>query len=284
MSSFYLVKNFTAYILSLMKNIISFASDFGISDGSVGVVKGVINRIDPELKINDISHDIPPQNIKYGSLLLMRAIQYIPPGVLLAVVDPGVGTERKPVAIETDWGVMVGPDNGLLNLACATVGGAKRAYLLENENWIIPSDGNTFHARDVFSPFAAGIASGQLDIKDCGEEVDLMNLQQYLIPLTEKKDDEVKGEVLWVDHYGNCQTNISPDELTDLGKSIGDVLSVIIQNQEIKMTWSETYQSDGVNQVGLITDSWGMISIFAKNNNASKIISVVDGEKIDIKK
>ena len=100
-----------------MKNIISFASDFGISDGSVGVVKGVINRIDPELKINDISHDIPPQNIKYGSLLLMRAIQYIPPGVLLAVVDPGVGTERKPVAIETDWGVMVGPDNGLLNLA-----------------------------------------------------------------------------------------------------------------------------------------------------------------------
>jgi hypothetical protein len=284
MSSFYLVKNFTAYILSLMKNIISFASDFGISDGSVGVVKGVINRIDPELKINDISHDIPPQNIKYGSLLLMRAIQYIPPGVLLAVVDPGVGTERKPVAIETDWGVMIGPDNGLLNLACATVGGAKRAYLLENENWIIPSDGNTFHARDVFSPFAAGIASGQLDIKDCGEEVDLMNLQQYLIPLTEKKDDEVKGEVLWVDHYGNCQTNISPDELTDLGKSIGDVLSVIIQNQEIKMTWSETYQSDGVNQVGLITDSWGMISIFAKNNNASKIISVVDGEKIDIKK
>ncbi len=80
MSSFYLVKNFTAYILSLMKSIISFASDFGISDGSVGVVKGVINRIDPELKINDISHDIPAQNIKYGSLLLMRAIQYIPQG------------------------------------------------------------------------------------------------------------------------------------------------------------------------------------------------------------
>ena len=267
-----------------MKSIISFASDFGVSDGSVGIVRGVINRIDSELKINDISHDIPPQNIKYGSLLLMRAIQYIPPGVLLAVVDPGVGTERKPVAIETDWGVMVGPDNGLLNLACATVGGAKRAYLLENENWIIPSDGNTFHARDLFSPFAAGIASGQLDIKDCGEEVDLMNLQQYLIPLTEKKDDEVKGEVLWVDHYGNCQTNISPDELTDLGKSIGDVLSIKVQNQEIKMTWSETYQSDGVNQVGLITDSWGMISIFAKNNNASEIIGIVDGEKIDIKK
>ena len=89
---------------------------------------------------------------------------------------------------------------------------------------------------------------------------------------------------MWIDHYGNCQTNISPDELNYLGKNIGDVLSVNIQNQEIKMTWSQTYQNDGVNQVGLITDSWGMISIFAKNNNASEIIGVVDGEKIDIKK
>ena len=85
-----------------MKKIISFATDFGIDDGSVGVVKGVINRIDPELKVNDISHVIPPQDIKYGSLLLMRAIQYIPQGVLLAVVDPGVGTERKPIGIETE--------------------------------------------------------------------------------------------------------------------------------------------------------------------------------------
>lgn len=284
MPSFFLVKNLTAYILSLMKNIISFASDFGISDGSVGVVKGVINRIDPDLRINDISHDIPPQNIKYGSLLLMRAIQYIPPGVLLAVVDPGVGTERKPVAIQTEWGIMVGPDNGLLNLACATVGGAKKAYLLENEDWIIPSEGNTFHARDIFSPFAAGLASSQLSIEQCGEEVDLMNLQQYLIPLTEKNDNEIKGEVMWIDHYGNCQTNISPEELSDLGKNIGDVVSLNIKNQEIKTTWVGNYQGDGVNEVGIVTDSWGMISIFSRNKNAEKILDIQDGEKVTFKK
>jgi S-adenosylmethionine hydrolase len=284
MPSFFLVKNLTAYILSLMKNIISFASDFGISDGSVGVVKGVINRIDPDLRINDISHDIPPQNIKYGSLLLMRAIQYIPPGVLLAVVDPGVGTERKPVAIQTEWGIMVGPDNGLLNLACATVGGAKKAYLLENEDWIIPSEGNTFHARDIFSPFAAGLASSQLSIEQCGEEVDLMNLQQYLIPLTEKNDNEVKGEVMWIDHYGNCQTNISPEELSDLGKNIGDVVSLNIKNQEIKTTWVGNYQGDGVSEVGIVTDSWGMISIFSRNKNAEKILDIQDGEKVTFKK
>ena len=273
-----------ANILSLMKNIISFASDFGISDGSVGVVKGVINRIDPDLKINDISHDIPPQNIKYGSLLLMRAIQYIPPGVLLAVVDPGVGTERKPVAIQTEWGIMVGPDNGLLNLACATVGGAQKAHLLENQDWIIPSEGNTFHARDIFSPFAAGLASGQLSIEECGEEEDLMNLQQYLIPLTEKKENEVKGEVMWIDHYGNCQTNISPEELSDLDKNIGDVISLNINNQEIKTTWVSNYQEEGVNQLGIVTDSWGMISIFSKNKNAGEILDIQDGEKVTIKK
>ena len=284
MSSFCLVKNLTANILSLMKNIISFASDFGISDGSVGVVKGVINRIDPDLKINDISHDIPPQNIKYGSLLLMREIQYIPPGVLLAVVDPGVGTERKPVAIQTEWGIMVGPDNGLLNLACATVGGAQKAHLLENEDWIIPSEGNTFHARDIFSPFAAGLASSQLSIEECGEEVDLMNLQQYLIPLTEKKENEVKGEVMWIDHYGNCQTNISPEELSDLDKNIGDVISLNINNQEIKTTWVSNYQEEGVNQLGIVTDSWGMISIFSKNKNAGEILDIQDGEKVTIKK
>tara|TARA_A100000164_G_scaffold180407_1_gene160300 strand:- start:65 stop:919 length:855 start_codon:yes stop_codon:yes gene_type:complete len=284
MLSFCLVKNLTDNILSLMKNIISFASDFGISDGSVGVVKGVINRIDPDLKINDISHNIPPQNIKYGSLLLMRAIQYIPPGVLLAVVDPGVGTERKPVAIQTEWGIMVGPDNGLLNLACATVGGAQKAHLLENEDWIIPSEGNTFHARDIFSPFAAGLASSQLSIEECGEEVDLMNLQQYLIPLTEKKENEVKGEVMWIDHYGNCQTNISPEELSDLDKNIGDVISLNINNQEIKTTWVNNYQEEGVNQLGIVTDSWGMISIFSRNKNAGEILDIQDGEKVTIKK
>ena len=113
-----------------MKKVISFASDFGLEDGSVGICKGVISRIDPELQIIDLSHDIPPQNLKYASLLLMRAIQYIPQGVLLAVIDPGVGTDRKAIGVETDWGVMIGPDNGLLNLACATVGGAKRAFEL----------------------------------------------------------------------------------------------------------------------------------------------------------
>mgnify|MGYP001158091046 FL=1 len=263
-----------------MSKIISFASDFGLSDGSVGIVKGVINRIDPDIKINDISHGIPAQNIKQGSLLLMRAIQYIPQGVLLGVVDPGVGTDRKPIALETEWGIMIGPDNGLLNLACATVGGAQRGFLLDNQNWIIPSEGNTFHARDVFAPFAAGYASGQLKIEEFGPELDLQNLNQYLIPLTDVSKDEIKGEILWIDHYGNCQTNVSPEELNGLKKSTGDVVNIRIGNNEIKTTWVETYQGKHLGDVGLVTDSWGMVSLFATNKNASKILNIEDGAKI----
>ena len=265
-----------------MKKIISFASDFGNSDGSVGVVKGVINRVDPDLKIIDISHGIPAQNIKYGSLLLMRAIQYIPQGVLLAVVDPGVGSDRKPIAIKTDWGIMIGPDNGLLNLACATVGGAKQAFALENENWIIPHEGETFHARDIFSPFAAAYASGQLQLEEFGQELNLEDLKQYLIPLTDITEKEIKGEVLYVDHFGNCQTNISPEELKEKNFKVGDTLSLTIENQELTSKWCSNYQNT-TGGVGVVTDSWGMISIFLSNGDASKLLNCKDGSKVTIK-
>jgi hypothetical protein len=166
-------------------------------------------------------------------------------------------------------------------LACATVGGAQRGFLLENEDWIIPSEGNTFHGRDIFSPFAAGYASGQLAIEDFGSELDLSNLNQYLIPLTEATDKEIKGEILWVDHYGNCQTNVSPEELRGLKKSIGDVVNIKIANVEIKTTWVDSYQGAYLGDVGLITDSWGMVSIFASNKNASSILNIKDGVKIN---
>ncbi len=263
-----------------MNKIISFASDFGLSDGSVGVVKGVINRIDSDINIIDISHGIPPQNIKYGSLLLMRAIQYIPQGVLLAVVDPGVGSERKPIAIKTDWGVMIGPDNGLLNLACATVGGAQQAFALENENWIIPHEGETFHARDIFSPFAAAYASGQLKLEEFGQELNLEDLKQYLIPLTDITEKEIKGEILYVDHFGNCQTNISPEELQEKNFKVGDTLSLTIENQELTSKWCSNYQNT-TGGVGVVTDSWGMISIFLSNGDASKLLNCKDGSKAE---
>ena len=264
------------------KKIISFASDFGLSDGSVGIVKGVINRIDPEIKIIDVSHDIKPHNVGSGSLLLMRAIQYLPNGVLLGVVDPGVGTDRKAVALETEWGYMVGPDNGLLNLAAATVGGVTRAFELTNKEWIIPSEGSTFEARDKFGPFAAALASNTLPIEKVGPETDVELLQNLLIPLTEKKGNIIEGEAIWNDHYGNSQTNIDPADLNEVGISHNSLIKLTIGETSHQVKWSRNYAEIDEGKVGLVTDSWGMIAICMKNSSASTSAEISEGTKIHL--
>ena len=160
---------------------------------------------------------------------------------------------------------------------------SSKSISIRNENWIIPHEGNTFHARDIFAPFAAGYASGQLQLEDFGPELDLEDLKQYLIPLTDVSDEIIKGEILYVDHYGNGQTNVSPQELKDKGKSIGDVLNLKIDNQELQAKWCPTYQNETIGGVGLVTDSWGMISIFLSNGDAQKLLNYKDGSKIEIK-
>ena len=165
------------------------------------------------------------------------------------------------------------------------------SYYSENPNLFLVPEKRSFYEINLSSKnfdfdiseeeFAAGYASGQLSIEDFGSELDLSNLNQYLIPLTEATDSEIKGEILWVDHYGNCQTNVSPEELRELKKSIGDVINIKIGNAEIKTTWVDSYQGEYLGEVGLITDSWGMVSLFATNKNASSILNIKDGAKIN---
>ncbi len=264
------------------KKIISFASDFGLSDGSVGIVKGVINRIDPEINIIYISNNIEPHNVGSGSLLLMRSIQYLPNGVLLGVVDPGVGSDRKDVALETEWGYMVGPDNGLLNLAAATVGGVTRAFELTNKEWIIPSGGSTFEARDKFGPFAAGLASNTIPIEKVGPETDVELLQNLLIPLTEKKGNIIEGEAIWNDHYGNSQTNIDPSDLNEVGINHDTLINLTIEDTSHQVKWSRNYHEIDEGKIGLVTDSWGMIAVCMKNSSASSFGGISEGTKIHV--
>ena len=150
---------------------ISFLSDFGLADEFVGVVHGVVARLAPESRVIDVSHQVDRGNVRAGALALTRAVQYLPEGVCLAVVDPGVGTERRALAAQTPWGFFVGPDNGLLSPAVAMVGGASRMVSIENPEAMIPSPGETFHGRDVFAPAAALLASGEAAIEDLGPEV-----------------------------------------------------------------------------------------------------------------
>ena len=166
----------------------------------------------------DLTHNIAPFDVRAGSLALARCISYIPSGVIVAVVDPGVGGSRKSIAIEVADGeaVLVGPDNGLLAPAVAMAGGAGRAVVLTNEEYHLQSHGATFAGRDIFAPVAGHLCNG-VDLAELGESIDADELLPGMVPLPREEPEGLVGEVLWVDHFGNCQLNIGPDEIAEWG-------------------------------------------------------------------
>jgi S-adenosylmethionine hydrolase len=196
---------------------LSFLSDYGRDDEFVGVVHGVIAKLAPEVRVIDITHGVPAGDVRSGALALVRAIQYLPEGVALAVVDPGVGTARRAIAAETAWCQFVGPDNGLLTPAVAIVEGAHRVVSIENPELVIPASGSTFEGRDRFAPAAALLASGDAGLDDLGPEIDPGSLTPLLLPLPEREGGVVRGEAWWVDTFGNVQTNVSAEDLTEIG-------------------------------------------------------------------
>ncbi len=198
---------------------ISFLSDYGYKDEFVGVVKSVIWSITPSVRIVDITHGIGRHDVRAGGLALARASQYLCSGVVLAVVDPGVGSTRRGVAVELaeDQSVLVGPDNGLLAPAVAMLGGASRAVSLTNTKLQLPAAGDTFDGRDVFGPAAAYLCQG-VPLEELGEEVAVASLLPAVVPTAQKLDDHMTAEALWVDHFGNVQLNVAPDDLDDMGE------------------------------------------------------------------
>ncbi|MDQ1565199.1 MAG: hypothetical protein QOF96_79, partial [Actinomycetota bacterium] len=151
--------------------VVSFLSDYGLTDEFVGVCKAVVLRAAPTAQIIDVTHNIPPFDVRAGALALARAVQYLPPGVVLAVVDPGVGTDRRAVAVEVEAGFLVGPDNGLLAPAVAMLGGAMRVVALTNPEYQLEAPGATFAGRDIFAPAAGYLAAGT-PVERLGELVD----------------------------------------------------------------------------------------------------------------
>src|SRR5262245_5216880 len=201
---------------------ITFLSDYGLTDEFVGVVKSVIRSIAPDVVVIDLTHEIEPHDVRGAGLTLARSAQYLNPGIVLAVVDPGVGTDRRAVAVEVGDGqsVLIGPDNGLLAPAVAMCEGATRVVELTNVDYQLPAPGATFDGRDVFSPAAAHIAAG-VDLEELGPRLDPLGLRPALMPITRIEDGDLVAEVLWVDRFGNLQLNVDPDEVEAWGERIG---------------------------------------------------------------
>jgi len=254
---------------------ISFLSDYGTTDEFVGVVHGVIARIDPGIRVFDVSHGVERGNVRAGALALLRAIQYMPNGVVLAVVDPGVGTARRALAVETEWGHFVGPDNGLLAPAVAMVGGATEFVSLEASEFQLPHDGTTFAGRDVFAPAAAVLATGEAGISELGPSVAPDAVMPLLLPLVEHGEGVVDGEVFWIDSFGNAQTNVSPEDLRLVGLQPGSEVLVRIGGAEHEMVWTETYGHEGAAVIHI--DSYGLMAIAVSGRRADEVLTITEG-------
>ncbi len=256
---------------------VTFLSDYGTADEFVGVVHSVIRSIAPHVAVVDLTHEIPAYDVRAGSLTLGRAAQYLCPGVVLAVVDPGVGTDRRGVAIEVGDGqsYLVGPDNGLLASAVAMSGGATAVVELTNPELQLPAPGATFAGRDVFAPAAAHLCNG-VPLADLGPAVDPLSLRPGLIPLTREEDGAVLAEVLWVDHFGNCQLNVDPDEVEALGGRIHLRWADVVRTAER----APTYAGIAAGQIGLVVDSYGMLSVCMGIRSAADELSLTVGTQI----
>ena len=256
---------------------VSFLSDYGTADEFVGVVHSVIRQLAPAAAVIDIGHHVPAHDVRAGGLALARAAQYLAPGVVLAVVDPGVGTARRAVAIEVGDGeaVFVGPDNGLLAPAVAMVGGATRAFALTNPAYQLAAPGPTFAGRDVFGPAAAHLCAG-VPVEELGPEVDPAGLFPGVMPITRQEGDLLYAEVLWTDVYGNLQLNVDPDEIAELG----DRIELRFDGRVRTGVRHDTYASIPTGEIGLVVDSYGLVSVAMDRTSAADGLGIGTGDEV----
>lgn len=239
-------------------------------------------RIAPQSRIIDINHGIARGDVRAGALALVRAVQYLPPGVTLAVVDPGVGTDRRALAVETVEMVFVGPDNGLLSPAVAMMGGAHNIVSIENPDFRLPGAGATFWGRDVFAPAAAALAAGEALLDDLGPTAH--QVTPLLLPLPEVTPGRVSGEAWWVDTFGNVQTNISPDDLRGAGLGDSPELGVRIGASVHRIRRAAAYADVPKGELLVHVDSAGLLAIAMREGRACDQLNLAERMSVVMEK
>jgi hypothetical protein len=250
---------------------ITFLSDFGLQDDFVGTCHGVIKRIAPDAEIIDITHGIPPQHVLQGALVLANTLPYMPTGVHLAVVDPGVGSHRRPLALRAgDDHLLVGPDNGLLLPAADRLGGVQEAHELANPQYALDTVSRTFHGRDLFSPAAAHLALG-LPLPELGPPIDPQALVRLDVPAPEVGQNRIRAVVLYVDHFGNMQLNLTREHLEQAGVLPGVTVELELALERYYATAARTFADARAGDIILYEDSYGNIAIAISGGSAAAL-------------
>jgi S-adenosylmethionine hydrolase len=270
-------------VTDLRFDTISFLSDYGTTDEFVGVVKSVIRSIDRRVAVVDVTHEIPAHDVRAGGLALARAAQYLVPGVVLAVVDPGVGTSRRGIAVEVGDGqsILVGPDNGLMAPAVSMVGGATRVVGLDNPDLRLPSGGATFDGRDLFAPVAAHLCAG-MPLDELGADIDPALLQPGMMSLAEVDDEgRLATQVLWVDRFGNLQLNVGPDDLEPVIAD-GGVVKVAFGDDVRTARQVGAFAELERAELGLVLDSYGLLALTFDQHSAADQLGLDAGDAVTL--
>jgi S-adenosyl-L-methionine hydrolase (adenosine-forming) len=260
---------------------LSFLSDFGLEDGFVAACHGVGARIAPHAGIIDVTHLVPPGDIRRGAAVLAQTVPYLPPAVHVAVVDPGVGTARRGVAVAAGDSVFVGPDNGVLSWAVAAAGGAARAFSLTNRQLWLHTVTATFHGRDIFMPVAAHLAA-EVELSAAGAEIDVVDLVTLPAPERLVRDSVAEGEVLTVDRFGNIQLAITAADAAQAGIKPGGTVLISCGRHRLTVPYRDMFGAVAPGELVTYADSAGLVSIAVNGGNAAQRLGLPPGARVRI--
>lgn len=256
--------------------IITLTTDFGLQDGHVGAMKGVMCGIAPRANLVDISHHIPPQDIQHGGFVVMTAYCYWPPDTIhLVVIDPGVGTGRRAVAVQTAHGTFVAPDNGVLSYVLARERVTTVVSLTNQSFWHQPVS-PVFHGRDIFGPAAAHLAAG-VSLLALGETIEARELTTFPVPVPQRHaDGHITAHVQYIDNFGNCTTDAPGDWVR-----AGSHWRVDVQGQCIDQI-DHTFADVATGALVALVDSTGYVAIAVRNGSAARKLELALGASVTL--
>jgi S-adenosyl-L-methionine hydrolase (adenosine-forming) len=264
-----------------MPSFVTFLSDFGLEDDFVGICHGVINRICPDAQVIHVTHGIRPQAVSQGARVLASGMPYLPVGVHLAVVDPGVGSERRAIALRSaDGRFFVGPDNGLLMMATEVCGGITQAVHITSRAHMLHRISRTFHGRDVFSPAAAHLAAG-VNLADLGPALDPGELVRRQDPEHRLEGTVLTASVQYIDRFGNIQLPVTPEEVDGLFRP-GALVEVQTEDDRYFAHCAATFADVDPGEFMLYEDASGLLSVAINRGRAAELTLAEVGRELRI--
>lgn len=264
--------------------VITFLSDYGLEDDFVGVCHGVIATVCPRARLIDISHGIPRHDIRAAALVLRGALAYVPLGVHLAVIDPGVGGERRAVALRAaDGRLFVGPDNGLLSPAAELAGGVVEAVDIGRSQFRLEPVAATFHGRDIFAPVAARLAGGATPAS-AGEPLDPTTLARLELPRPSLADGVLVAHALYIDRFGNVQLNVGHEQIRDFGLALGHPVELLVgPDASHRALYVRTFAEANVDQLLIYEDADRRLAVAVNQGDAARRLGLSIDDEVRIR-